>query len=67
MDLPEDQSIFLRGFRVARKFKILPPRLKAAAGPNPDPNARPLMALVDVELEILFLSMLHMHVAEVTG
>jgi len=33
--LPEDQCIFVRGFRVARKFMILP-RLRAAAGPNPD-------------------------------
>ncbi|KAI9456874.1 hypothetical protein BJY52DRAFT_536657 [Lactarius psammicola] len=35
-DLPEDQCIFIRGFRVTRKLKILPPRLKGAAGPNPD-------------------------------
>jgi hypothetical protein len=35
-DLPEDQCIFVRGFRVTRKLKILPPRLKGAAGPNPD-------------------------------
>jgi hypothetical protein len=25
-------------FRAARRFKILPPRLKGAAGPNPDPE-----------------------------
>ncbi|KAH8991266.1 hypothetical protein EDB92DRAFT_688194 [Lactarius akahatsu] len=37
-NLPEDQCIFIRGFRVARKLKILPPRLKGAAGPNPDPE-----------------------------
>ncbi|KAF8260322.1 hypothetical protein EI94DRAFT_1811875 [Lactarius quietus] len=35
-DLPEDQCVFIRGFRATRKFKILPPRLKGAAGPNPD-------------------------------
>ncbi|KAI9452571.1 hypothetical protein BJY52DRAFT_907300 [Lactarius psammicola] len=34
-DLPEDQCIFIRGFRVTRKYRILP-RLKGAAGPNPD-------------------------------
>ncbi|KAI9454401.1 hypothetical protein BJY52DRAFT_729609 [Lactarius psammicola] len=36
--LPEDQCIFLRGFRATRKFKIFPPKLKGAAGPNPDPK-----------------------------
>ncbi|KAH9025516.1 hypothetical protein EDB85DRAFT_1893826 [Lactarius pseudohatsudake] len=36
-NLPEDQCIFIRGFRVARKYKIFP-RLRAAAGPNPDPE-----------------------------
>jgi hypothetical protein len=36
--LPEDQCIFIRGFRATRRFKILPTRLKAAAGPNPDPE-----------------------------
>ncbi|KAN0133862.1 hypothetical protein V8E53_008294 [Lactarius tabidus] len=35
-DLPEDQCIFIRGFRVARKLIILPRGLKAAAGPNPN-------------------------------
>ncbi|KAF8257026.1 hypothetical protein EI94DRAFT_100033 [Lactarius quietus] len=37
-DLPEDQCIFIRGFRATRKLKILPPKLKATAGPNPDPE-----------------------------
>ncbi|KAI9428700.1 caspase domain-containing protein [Lactarius indigo] len=37
-NLPEDQCIFIRGFRATRKFKIFPPRLRAAAGPNPDPK-----------------------------
>ncbi|KAF8258119.1 hypothetical protein EI94DRAFT_1755655 [Lactarius quietus] len=37
-DLPEDQCIFIRGFRVARKLIILPRGLRAAAGPNPDPK-----------------------------
>ncbi|KAH9174151.1 hypothetical protein EDB89DRAFT_1884328, partial [Lactarius sanguifluus] len=37
-NLPEDQCIFVRGFRVTRKLRILPPRLKGAAGPNPDPE-----------------------------
>ena len=35
-DLPEDQCIYIRGFRVARKLMILPRGLKAAAGSNPD-------------------------------
>jgi len=37
-DLPEDQCIFIRGFRVFRKLKILPRQVKAAAGPSPDPK-----------------------------
>ncbi|KAH9049753.1 hypothetical protein EDB83DRAFT_1384873 [Lactarius deliciosus] len=37
-DLPEDQCIFIRGFRVTRKLKLLPLKLKGAAGPNPDPE-----------------------------
>ncbi|KAH9012524.1 hypothetical protein EDB84DRAFT_938760 [Lactarius hengduanensis] len=35
-NLPEDQSIFVRGFRVKRAFKIFPPRLRGAAGSAPD-------------------------------
>jgi hypothetical protein len=35
-NLPENQSVFIRGFRVARSFWILPRRLKAAAGPSTD-------------------------------
>ncbi|KAH9029313.1 hypothetical protein EDB83DRAFT_2654975 [Lactarius deliciosus] len=37
-DLPEDQCIFIRGFRVTRKLRIFPLRLKGEAGPNPDPE-----------------------------
>jgi hypothetical protein len=37
-NLPEDQCIFIRGFRVARKLVILARGLKAAAAPNPDPQ-----------------------------
>ncbi|KAH9053801.1 hypothetical protein EDB87DRAFT_159169 [Lactarius vividus] len=50
-DLPEDQCIFVRGFRVTRKLKILPPRLKGAAGPNPDPEGhdeKPDMELIPI-------------------
>ncbi|KAI9439189.1 hypothetical protein H4582DRAFT_122234 [Lactarius indigo] len=36
-DLPEDQCIFVRGFRVARAFKLFP-RLKGAAGHPQDPG-----------------------------
>ena len=35
-NLPEDQCVFIRGFRVARTFRILPKQLKAAAGPSSD-------------------------------
>ena len=35
-DLPEDQCIFVRGFRATRKLRILPTKLKGAAGPKPD-------------------------------
>ena len=37
-NLPENQCVFIRGFRVARTFRILPKRLKAAAGPSPSPE-----------------------------
>ncbi|KAH8976973.1 hypothetical protein EDB86DRAFT_3012178, partial [Lactarius hatsudake] len=36
-DLPEDQCIFVRGFRVVRAFKLFP-RLKGAAGHTQDPG-----------------------------
>ncbi|KAH9174169.1 hypothetical protein EDB89DRAFT_594079 [Lactarius sanguifluus] len=50
--LPEDQCIFVRGFRVTRKFKILP-RLKGAAGPNPDLEGyeEPDMELIPIPAE----------------
>jgi hypothetical protein len=34
-NLPEDQCVLLRGFRVARILGILPKRLRGAAGPHP--------------------------------
>ncbi|KAI0280168.1 hypothetical protein BGY98DRAFT_347764 [Russula aff. rugulosa BPL654] len=38
-NLPENQCVFIRGYRVARSFWKLPRhRLKAAAGPSPDPD-----------------------------
>ncbi|KAH9989451.1 hypothetical protein BJV77DRAFT_684089 [Russula vinacea] len=37
-NLPENQCVFIRGYRVARTFWILPRRLRAAAGPSPDPG-----------------------------
>jgi hypothetical protein len=36
-NLPEDQCIFVRGFRVRRRFRIIP-RLRAAAEPTLDPD-----------------------------
>ncbi|KAH9032015.1 hypothetical protein EDB85DRAFT_1890861 [Lactarius pseudohatsudake] len=36
-NLPENQCIFVRGFRVKRTLKIFP-RVKGAAGPTPDPS-----------------------------
>ena len=36
--MPENQCVFIRGFRVARSKWILPKRLKAAAGPSSDPG-----------------------------
>ena len=35
-NLPENQCVFIRGFRVTRVLGILPRRLRGAAGPNPD-------------------------------
>jgi hypothetical protein len=37
-NLPENQCVFVRGFRVARPFWPLPKHLKAAASPPPDPE-----------------------------
>ena len=37
-NLPEDQCIFIRGFRVARTLRIFPKHLVAAAGPSSDPD-----------------------------
>ena len=34
-DLPENQCVFIRGFRVTRVLGILRRRLRGAAGPNP--------------------------------
>ena len=34
-NLPEDQCIFIRGFRVVRTINILSKQLKGAACPNP--------------------------------
>jgi hypothetical protein len=36
--MPENQCVFIRGFRVVRSLRILPKRLKAAAGPSADPG-----------------------------
>ena len=33
-NLPENQCVLVRGFRVTRVFRILPRRLRGAAGPN---------------------------------
>ncbi|KAH8982540.1 hypothetical protein EDB86DRAFT_328722 [Lactarius hatsudake] len=49
-NLPEDQCIFLRGYRVTRRLMILP-RLKGAAGPGPDSkgsDSEPDMELVPI-------------------
>ena len=35
-NLPENQCIFIRGFRVARIFSLFPKHLRAAAKPLPD-------------------------------
>ena len=37
-NLPENQCVFIRGFRVFRSFWMMPRRLKAAAGPSSDPG-----------------------------
>ncbi|KAN0135134.1 hypothetical protein V8E53_007025 [Lactarius tabidus] len=52
--LPEDQCIFIRGFRVTRRLKILPRVLKGAAGPNPDPKGSDFEP--DLEVELLPIS-----------
>jgi hypothetical protein len=37
-NLPEDQCIFIRGFRATRRLGLLPSRLRGAAGPAPTPD-----------------------------
>ncbi|KAI0281878.1 hypothetical protein BC826DRAFT_1067562 [Russula brevipes] len=61
-DLPENQCVFIRGFRVARTLRILPKHLKAAAGPTPDsgdhgrePDAEPVSIPAIQITEILFI------------
>ena len=46
----------MRGFHATRRLKILPPRLKAAAGPDPDPeehdeepDAEQILAVTEVK------------------
>jgi hypothetical protein len=40
--------VFIRGFRVARTFRILPRHLKAAAGPSPDQDGYDFEPDIDV-------------------
>ncbi|KAI9435119.1 hypothetical protein H4582DRAFT_704429 [Lactarius indigo] len=47
-DLPEDQCIFVRGYRVARTFRLFP-RLRGAAGHTPDSSGHDS----DPELEVV--------------
>ena len=51
-NLPENQCVFIRGFRVSRSFWMLPKRLKAAAGPSSDPGGNG----GDPDTEIITLS-----------
>ena len=49
--MPENQCVFIRGFRVVRSFWLLPKQIKAAAGPSPDPEGHdydPSMGIVSV-------------------
>ncbi|KAI0284831.1 hypothetical protein BC826DRAFT_973171, partial [Russula brevipes] len=48
-DLPEDQCIFIRGFRVTRLLGILP-RLRGAAGPSQNPDQDPDEPELDMQL-----------------
>ncbi|KAI0289864.1 hypothetical protein BC826DRAFT_588520 [Russula brevipes] len=48
-NLPEDQCIFIRGFRVTRLLGILP-RLRAAAGPSQNPDQDQDESELDMQL-----------------
>ncbi|KAH9029172.1 hypothetical protein EDB85DRAFT_2276158, partial [Lactarius pseudohatsudake] len=68
-DLPDEQCIFIRGFRV-RKRMILRPKLKAAAGPNPDlkdDDCEPDAELISIPAVPKYRDPLHVileHIAE---
>ncbi|KAH8991261.1 hypothetical protein EDB92DRAFT_687617 [Lactarius akahatsu] len=51
-NLPEDQCIFVRGFRVARAFKLFP-RLRGAAGYTPDPSGPDSDSELEFGLEVV--------------
>ena len=57
-NLPQNQCLFIRGFRAKRRLRILPRRLRAAAEPKPDSDREPEMELVPIprvtEVSLLF-------------
>ena len=66
-NLPENQCVFIRGFRVSRSFWVLPRHLKAAAGPssdaggydgNPDTELISLSPFTTVKNPILIFSVI---------
>jgi len=62
MNLPEDQCVFVRGFRVARTLRILPKHLKAAAGPSLGPeedDCEPGVELVSIPSVAQYRDPLH--------
>ncbi|KAH9172418.1 hypothetical protein EDB89DRAFT_899937 [Lactarius sanguifluus] len=69
-DLPEDQCIFVRGFRVVRAFKLFP-RLKGAAGHTQDPgehDREPDLEVISIPSFPKYKDPLHVlleHIAEV--
>ncbi|KAN0116119.1 hypothetical protein V8E52_006176 [Russula decolorans] len=62
-NLPENQCVFIRGYRVARSFWILPRRLKAAAGPSSDSggyDCDPDMEVISIPATTKYRDPLHL-------
>ncbi|KAI9511932.1 hypothetical protein F5148DRAFT_1280314 [Russula earlei] len=69
-NLPENQCIFIRGFRVARTLRVLPRQLRAAAKPAPredDYDYGPNLGLISTATFLEHLDPLHLLIEYIAG